>query len=74
MGGNVTEWCQDWFGWEYYKETPYKNPTGPATGTDRIRRGGDWKSHPNLLLTTWRLYNHPSLPTQLGIRIVMEAE
>lgn len=74
MGGNVTEWCQDWFGWNYYKESPYRNPTGPATGTDRIRRGGDWRSHPNLLLTTWRLYNYPFNPNRLGLRIVMELE
>lgn len=74
MGGNVTEWCQDWFGWDYYKETPYNNPQGPSTGTDRVRRGGDWRSHPNLLLTTWRLYNYPFKPYRLGLRIVMEVE
>jgi len=74
MAGNVTEWCQDWFGWDYYKVSPYSNPKGPATGTYRIRRGGDWKAHPNVILTTWRLYNYPSNPRRLGLRIVMEVE
>ncbi len=74
MGGNVTEWCQDWFGWDYYKVQPYKNPTGPETGTDRIRRGGDWRAHPNLVYTTWRLFNYPTNPKRLGFRIVMEVE
>jgi len=39
MGGNVNEWCWDWYGTPYAGGT---NPQGPATGSDRIIRGGDW--------------------------------
>ena len=42
--GNVFEWCQDWFG--PYTPDDKVNPTGPASGTDRIYRGGSWGNGP----------------------------
>jgi formylglycine-generating enzyme required for sulfatase activity len=35
---NVSEWCADWYG-EYPKE-PVTDPTGPASGTERVLRSG----------------------------------
>lgn len=40
MHGNVGEWIQDWYAASYYGESPNTDPPGPATGTQKVIRGG----------------------------------
>ena len=46
MTGNVSEWCQDWFG--SYNKSSQTNPIGPnsADGGYRVIRGGGFDSYP----------------------------
>ena len=40
MSGNVSEWCSDWYA--AYTAEPQTNPTGPATGSYKVYRSGDY--------------------------------
>lgn len=40
MGGNVWEWCWDW--WGYYSEEGGRDPLGAEGGRFRVMRGGGW--------------------------------
>ena len=42
MHGNVWEWCNDRYAWEYYKSSPENDPLGPTEAADRVVRGGCW--------------------------------
>ena len=54
MAGNIAEWVQDWFGFDYYAYMPARNPTGPTSGRYKSVRGGSWKSNPIMLRTATR--------------------
>lgn len=42
LAGNAWEWVADWSG--PYTSASAENPTGPASGSARIQRGGGWQT------------------------------
>ncbi|MDD5729330.1 MAG: formylglycine-generating enzyme family protein [Victivallales bacterium] len=57
--GNVLEWCNDFYGQDYYAQSPVKNPRGPDSGSKRVLRGGSWASRPARCNSTRRFSDNP---------------
>ena len=71
MAGNVREWCNDWYGTNYYSNSPSTNPIGPASGSQRVFRGGSWGDGTFNLRCAYRYYDWPHDYLQwLGFRLI----
>jgi formylglycine-generating enzyme required for sulfatase activity len=70
MGGNVLEWCFDWFG--DYPGGSVIDPTGPKRGFYRMARGGSWRQDVRVARSAARSGGSPGrLDYTLGFRLAL---
>lgn len=69
MGGNVSEWVQDWYG--HYSEKPQKNPQGAKkSDIGKIFRGGCWGNIPEYNNPGCRFVSNPNFKCSfIGFRL-----
>jgi formylglycine-generating enzyme required for sulfatase activity len=72
MSGNVYEWCNDWYSWDYYSKSSVVDPKGPDSGPDRVLRGGSWDISAYYCRLAFRLSLPPlSSSYYFGFRIAL---
>lgn len=72
MVGNVCEWCNDRYGWDYYDSSPGANPQGPVVGAYRVLRSSHWNMLPTSSRVSWRDKDNPETSNRyIGFRIVL---
>jgi formylglycine-generating enzyme required for sulfatase activity len=73
MHGNVHEWTADWYNATYPNGNPVVDPTGPASGSSRVWRGGSWVYNGTHVRSAKRGTNFPSLSYyNLGLRVSLQ--
>jgi formylglycine-generating enzyme required for sulfatase activity/uncharacterized caspase-like protein len=70
--GNVQELCSDWYGEDYYAQSPETDPQGPPSGEAKVARGGSYLESSKGLRCTTRVMGNPR--GNLGFRLVRESD
>ncbi|HUN23465.1 MAG TPA: SUMF1/EgtB/PvdO family nonheme iron enzyme, partial [Anaerolineales bacterium] len=55
------EWVADWYAEGYYATSPARNPTGASSGEFPVVRGGSWLNVSNVVRSSDRDWNSPTL-------------
>jgi len=72
MSGNAAEWCADLYA-DRYSTSDSINPQGPRSGTERVVRGGSYKSGINDLRITARSKEDPEARRPyIGFRVAWD--
>jgi formylglycine-generating enzyme required for sulfatase activity len=75
LNGNVWEWCADWFQPDFYSLGVRFNPIGPATGGQRVIRGGSSLSASEQLRAEFRGSFSPDATDRfVGFRCARDAD
>ncbi|XP_057334358.1 formylglycine-generating enzyme [Microplitis mediator] len=61
IAGNVWEWTSDWWSINHSKDK-LTNPTGPATGSDKVKKGGSYLCHENYCFRYRCMARHQNTP------------
>jgi formylglycine-generating enzyme required for sulfatase activity len=70
MHGNVMEWCRDRYG--HYPEKFTTDPQGPASGSERVMRGGHWLAEARDCRSARRGHILPDIASDIvGFRLVI---
>jgi len=73
IAGNVWEWVQDWYDSDYYSSPPRSDPSGPAAGRLRVRRGGGWSNDASNCRAANRYASSPGVRINvLGFRLLRQ--
>lgn len=76
MSGNVLEWCQDFYGIDYYMFSTLNDPKGPSSGSERVTRGGGCGSLMRNCRVSYRKQFSASKPDHkfhfCGFRLVLD--
>jgi formylglycine-generating enzyme required for sulfatase activity len=71
----VTQWCNDWYNPDYFSRSPVDDPTGPASGTIHVIRGGCWLNDAQYCRSANRYYTEiPKWCCLHGFRVVCEVQ
>jgi formylglycine-generating enzyme required for sulfatase activity len=72
MLGNIWQWVKDWYGEQYYQNSPSQDPPGPSSGQSRVLRGGSWVSYPSNVRVSVRGWSDPADRSRSSFRCVGE--